>query len=310
MNRDTSPGLATSPSPSNSTKAGAIYAVLAYAAWGLFPLYWKLFGTTPAIEVLSHRVIWSLLFLLTLLLSQHRGTELTHLLRSRSALSHLLLTALLLSFNWGLYIYGVNTDRVIETSLGYFINPLVNVLLGFVFLKERLTQSQKVAVLLATVGVSYFIWNFGQVPWIALSLAFSFGFYGLLRKTTPVAPMAGLIIETLLITPLAIACVGYFTLTGTAHFATSWVSVSLFMGAGVVTSLPLLCFTNAARRLKLSTLGFFQYLAPSLQLALGVFLFHEPFTSVHKITFIFIWSALLIYSTTSLLSLHHKPVES
>ncbi|HEY9762012.1 MAG TPA: EamA family transporter RarD, partial [Trichocoleus sp.] len=212
----------------------------------------------------------------------------------------LLTTALLLTFNWGLYIYGVNTERVVETSLGYFINPLVSVLLGFLFLKERLTRWQQIAVLLAVVGVANFVWQFGAVPWIALGLAFSFAFYGLLRKIVPVSPLVGLAVETLLITPFAIALVTYWTATGDSHFGTSEEITALFIGAGVATSMPLLWFNNAAKRLQLSTLGFFQYIAPSIQLMLGVFLYREPFTLTHAITFGCIWSALLIYSTTSL----------
>lgn len=245
-------------------------------------------------------MIWSTVFLAGLLLVQQRGAEVGQLLRSHKELRILLITALLLTFNWGLYIHGVNTDRVVETSLGYFINPLVSVLLGFLFLKERLTRWQQVAVLLAVVGVVNFVWQFGSVPWIALGLAFSFAFYGLLRKIVPVAPLVGLAVETLLITPVALALVIFWQVEGTGYFGTSWQLAALFMGAGIATSLPLLWFNNAAKRLRLSTLGFFQYLAPSIQLMLGVFLYHEPFTLTHAVTFGFIWLALLVYSTTSL----------
>lgn len=283
------------------SQSGALYAVLAYFAWGLFPIYWKLFGQIPAIEVLSHRVLWSLVFLLGVLAIQQRGKEFIYLWRTPRKVFTLLLTALLLSVNWGLYIYGVNTDRVVETSLGYFINPLVSVLLGFVVLKERLHWGQQVAVALAVVGVTSFVWQLGTVPWIALSLAFSFAMYGLLRKIVPVAPLVGLAVETLWMAPIALLVAGYGTATGTGHFMmSSWLTL-LFVGAGVVTSLPLLWFNNAAKRLKLSTLGFFQYLAPTLQLLIGVLLYHEPFTRTHAATFGCIWLALLIYTTTSLL---------
>jgi chloramphenicol-sensitive protein RarD len=280
-------------------QSGTLYAVLAYTAWGLLPIYWKFFGQIPAIEVLSHRMIWSMVFLTLILLVQRRQAEFKQLWQSPGRLGVLLTTALLLTFNWGLYIYGVNTDRVVETSLGYFINPLVSVLLGFLFLKERLSRGQKLAVVLATVGVINFVWYVGQVPWIALGLAISFAFYGLLRKIVPVAPMVGLAVETLLITPLALAVVGYWAATGAGYFGEDWVTTLLFIGAGVMTSLPLLWFNNAAKRLRLSTLGFFQYVAPSLQLILGVFLYHEPFTHTHAVTFACIWSALAIYSATS-----------
>jgi len=290
------------PAPTPLVGAGTVYAVLAYTAWGLLPIYWKFFGQIPPVEVVSHRIIWSLAFLGGILVLQHRQKEFTQLWGDRKRLGVLLATALLLTFNWGLYVYGVNSDRVIETSLGYFVNPLVSVLLGFVFLKERLKLGQWLAVLLAAVGVANFIWHFGAVPWIALALAFSFALYGLLRKVATVSPMVGLAMETLLIAPIAFVLVGYWATTGTSHFGMSWPITLLFVGAGVVTSMPLLWFNNAAKRMQLSTLGFFQYTAPSLQLILGVFLYHEPFTSTHAVTFGCIWLALALYSFTALRS--------
>jgi chloramphenicol-sensitive protein RarD len=280
-------------SPSPIVRSGAFYAVLAYLAWGLLPIYWKFFGQIPAAEVLSHRIVWSSIFLTGLLFLQQRQSEFASLWRSPQKLGILFTTASLLTFNWGLYIYAVNTDRVIETSLGYFINPLVNVLLGFLFLRERLHRGQQVAVLLACLGVANFIWYVGQVPWIALALAFSFGSYGLLRKMATVAPMVGLAVETLLVAPIALLLIGHWASTGEGHLGHSWSISLLFMGAGVMTSLPLLWFNTAAKRLRFSTLGFFQYIAPSMQLMLGVFLYHEPFT------LICIWSALALYSFTS-----------
>ena len=280
----------------------AFYAVLAYTAWGLLPIYWKFFRQIPAIEVLSHRIIWSTVFFSGLLFLQQRTAEFSQIFHSLKRLRMLLLTALLLAFNWGLYIYGVNADRVVETSLGYFINPLVNVILGFVFLKERLNRGQKLAVLLAGLGVANFVWHVGEVPWIALGLAFSFAFYGLLRKVVSVTPLVGLAVETLLVTPVALVFVGYSAANGAGHWGMTGSTTLLFIGSGVMTSLPLLWFNNAAKRLRLSTLGFFQYVAPSLQLMLGVFLYHEPFTSTHAVTFGFIWSALVVYSTTSLVT--------
>lgn len=277
---------------------GALYALLAYGSWGLLPIYWKLFGTVPAVEVLSHRIVWSAVLLIGVLCLQGRQTEFRQLWQPQRV-GALLLTASLLAFNWGLYIYGVNTNRVVETSLGYFINPLVNVLFGFLFLKERLHLGQRVAVLLAGLGVSYFVWQFGTVPWIALGLAFSFALYGLLRKVVPAAPLTGLAVETALVTPVALAILGYGAITQTGHWGESGQLNGLFVGCGVITSLPLLWFNNAAKRLRLSTLGFFQYAAPSLQLLLGVFLYQEPFTPTHSITFGLIWIALLLYSITS-----------
>ncbi|MBW4656293.1 MAG: EamA family transporter RarD [Kaiparowitsia implicata GSE-PSE-MK54-09C] len=286
----------SSPLPVN---AGILYAVLAYGAWGMFPLYWKLFGQTPAVEVLSHRVVWSMVFLIGLIVVQRRGGELAAVVRSPTTLTMLLTSALLLTVNWGIYIYGVNSDRVVETSLGYFINPLVTVLLGALFLKERLSRWQWAAVGLAAVGVTYFVGQFGAVPWIALSLACTFALYGLLRKLAPVAPLLGLAVETLMMTPLALGAIAHWSLAGTSNFTASPGLTAVFIGAGLITSMPLLWFNNAAKRLPLSTLGFFQYIAPSLQLMLGVFLYGEAFTLTHALTFGCIWTALLLYSTHS-----------
>ena len=263
------------------------------------PIYWKFLGISPALEVLSHRMIWSAVFLLVILLGQRRLPDLVALLRQPRRVSVLFLTASLLSINWGIYIYGVNSNRVVEASLGYYINPLVTVLLGFVFLKERLHPLQRVAVALAAVGVGYFVVQFGTVPWIALGLAVTFAFYGLLRKVVPVAPLVGLAVETLLMTPFTLTWVSYLELTGKGHFGASPPIMLLFMGAGIATSLPLLWFNTAAKRLPLATLGFFQYLAPSIALLLGVLVYGEPFTLTHLITFGCIWMALILYTTTA-----------
>lgn len=282
-----------------NTKTGPLYAILAYGSWGLLPIYWKFFKAASPIEVLSHRMVWSLVFLGLILTLQQRLSELRKLPR-RQVLG-LLMTAVLLSANWGLYIYGVNTDQVVETSLGYFINPLVSVLLGFVVLRERLYWGQWVAVGLAAIGVSYFIWQFGSVPWIALGLAGTFALYGLLRKVVAVSPMVGLAVETAWMTPVALIMIFYWSTTSSGTFGSSPGLTLLFIGAGIATSMPLLWFNNAAKRLSLSTLGFFQYVAPSIQLMLGVFLYQEPFTQTHLVSFSCIWTALLIYSGTSLL---------
>ena len=286
---------------------GSLYALLAYGSWGLLPIYWKLLGQSSPIEVLCHRMIWSLVFLSGVLLLQRRHTELRHLIKVRRNVGLLLVSAALLTCNWGIYIYGVNTDQVVETSLGYFINPLVSVMLGFVVLKERLQVGQQIAVGLAAIAVSYFVWQFGAVPWIALGLALTFAFYGLVRKVAAVTPMVGLALETLLMTPAALIFVTYWGAIGAGNFGKSLSLTLLLIGAGIVTSMPLLWFNNAAKRLKLSTLGFFQYLAPSIQLVLGVFVYGEPFTITHAITFGLIWTALLLYSTTSWLE--RRPIK-
>jgi chloramphenicol-sensitive protein RarD len=292
------PSSLSSPHPPDP-KGGVLYALLAYGAWGLLPIYWKFLGISPAVEVLSHRMIWSAVFLILILLVQGRLADLIALLRQPRRVGVLFLTASLLSVNWGMYIYGVNSDQVVEASLGYYINPLVTVLMGFVFLKERLHPLQWLAVALAAAGVGYFIVQLGTVPWIALGLAITFACYGLLRKTTPVAPLVGLAVETLLITPFTLAFVSYLGITGQGHFGQTIPLTLLFMGAGVATSLPLLWFNTAAKRLPLATLGFFQYLAPSIALLLGVLVYREPFTPTHLITFGCIWTALTLYTATA-----------
>jgi chloramphenicol-sensitive protein RarD len=240
-----------------------------------------------------------MLFLLSLLLLQKRKAEFSQMWHSPSYLLILLITAGMLAFNWGLYIYGVNTDRVVEASLGYYINPLVNVLLGCLFLKERLSWVQGLAVLLATLGVANLVRYLGQVPWIAIGLALSFGFYGLLRKTIPVTPLVGLAMETALIAPIAVIILLYQSLNGVSSWGSNVTLNVLFMSSGILTSMPLLWFNNAAKQLHLSTLGFFQYIAPSLGLILGVLVYHEPFTYNHLITFSLIWLAILTYSVAS-----------
>ncbi|MEN9270316.1 MAG: EamA family transporter RarD [Thermostichales cyanobacterium HHBFW_bins_127] len=273
-----------------------IYAVLAYGFWGLLPIYWKLLQGVDPVEIVCHRIFWSVFFLLGLLGWQGRWPELTMLLQPRAVLG-LGLTATLLAGNWGLYIYGVNTDRVVETSLGYFINPLVNVLLGVICLGETLGSWGWLAVGLAGLGVSFFVWQSGSIPWIALGLAVSFACYGLGRKLLKVPALAGLTLETLLLSPLALGILLALTAQGQSHWGLG--TTVLLLGCGLVTALPLLWFNQAAERLSLATLGFVQYLSPSIQLILGVALYSEPFTGVHALSFSLIWLALGIYSWSS-----------
>ena len=245
-------------------------------------------------------MVWSAVFLLVLLAVKKRLGEFQDLLESRKQIWMLLGTASLLGVNWFVYIYGVNTNRVVETSLGYFINPLLNVLMGILFLKERLNFWRGLAVALASLGVLNYLWNFGSLPWIALSLAFTFSLYGLLRKVIPVKPLVGLFIERSLLAPLATILIVVWKVEGSGNFGGDWRTAILLIGAGIVTSLPLLWFTNAAKRLRYSTVGFIQYMTPSIQLIIGVYLYQEPFTTTHSITFGLIWTGLVIYSIKSL----------
>jgi len=243
----------------------------------------------------SHRVIWSLLLLALLVVLFRQVDEMRAVLRSGKRLAVLCLTASLLSVNWGLFIYGVVSGQVVQTSLGYFLNPLVSILLAFLFLKERLNLVQLLAVFLAACGVAHFGWRLGQLPWIALALALTFGLYGLLRKIVAVTPLVGLLVETALMTPPALAIIWSLSSQGRAGFGNSANLTLLFLGAGVVTTLPLLWFNSATKLLRLSTMGFLQYLAPTLQLLVGVVVFKEPFSSREVISFVLIWTAIAIY---------------
>ena len=274
--------------------------MLAFSAWGFLPIYWKLLDTVPSLEILAHRMLWSVLFLMGLLAVQKRLGEFRDLLKTPKYIWMLLGTAVLLGVNWFVYIYGVNTNQIVETSLGYFINPLFNVLLGAIFLKERLNYWQCLALVMAALGVLNLLWEFDSLPWIALSLAFTFSFYGLLRKMIPVKPLVGLLMETVLLAPFAAVMIVVWNVDGTGNIGRDWRIVIFLVGAGVVTSLPLLWFTNAGKRLRYTTLGFIQYMTPSIQLLIGVYLYHEPFTPTHSITFGLIWAGLVIFSINSL----------
>ena len=291
---------------------GLLYGVLAYGSWGILPLYWKLLTQVSALEILCHRMIWSALFLILVLAVRGEFVDLLTLGKANPdqpnpqrirSLFGLMATALLLATNWGIYIYAVNIDRIVETSLGYFINPLISTLLGCLILRERLTRLQGIAVALATLGVGNFVWGFGSVPWIALILSSSFAFYGLFRKLIPVSPLMGITIETLLLTPVALF---WLHDQGSGVFGSDARITVLLCLSGIITSLPLLCFNTAAKLLPLSTVGFLQYLAPSLQLILGVFLYGEPFTPAHLTSFGLIWIALALYSL-HLIRLYRAP---
>lgn len=287
-------------SPHRVSSSGFLYAVLAYASWGIFPIYWKLFGPVSPLEVISHRVIWSLILIFGLVVGFGQLAELREVLGSLKKVGVLLLTASLLSVNWGIFVYGVVTGQIVQTSLGYFLNPLFSVLLALVFLKERLTRWQVVAVILAALGVLHFGWHLGHMPWIAIGLAVTFGFYGLLRKIVAVSPLVGLSVETALMTPVALGLIFMLSSQQRAIFGSSTMLTLLFLGAGVVTTLPLLWFNSAAKLLPFSTLGFLQYLAPTLQLLCGVLLYREPFSHREGISFLLIWVAIAIFLTSLL----------
>ena len=279
---------------------GVGFAASAFLIWGISPIYWKALRAVPALEIILHRMVWSFFFLVPLIIIMRRWQEFIDTLKNHRTLLILLFTALIIGGNWLLYIWAVNNDHLLQASLGYYINPLVNVVLGMVFLKERLRAPQILAVVLATAGVLYLTIYYGEFPWIALTLAVSFGLYGLIRKVAPVGSLVGLAVETLLLSVPALVYLFYLDSQGQGSiFRVSLKLDLLLMGCALVTAIPLLFFTLGARRLYLSTIGLLQYIAPSCMFILAVFLFHEPFSSAQVVTFIFIWTALAIYSTDS-----------
>jgi chloramphenicol-sensitive protein RarD len=277
-----------------------VYAASAFLIWGISPIYWKALRALPAFEIILHRMVWSFFFLLPLIIMMRRWREFIGALKNHRTLLLLLLTALLVGTNWLLYVWAVNHDRLLQASLGYYINPLVNVVLGTVFLKERLRRLQILAVLLAAVGVIYLTFSYGHFPWIALTLGVTFGLYGLIRKIAPVGSLVGLTVETLLLSIPALVYLFYLDSHGRgAIFRINLKTDLMLMGCALVTAIPLLFFTLGARRLYLSTVGLLQYIAPSSMFILAVFLFREPFSSAQVVTFFLIWTALAIYSTDS-----------
>ena len=296
----------TSPSNPDTSRSesllGVIYAGAAFLIWGLAAVYWKELKSVPPLEIIAHRVAWSFFFLLPLIVLQRQWAEFAAILKNLRMLLILLTSALLVAANWLIYVWAVNNDHLLQASLGYYINPLVNVLLGMVFLKERLRRPQVIAVLLAAAGVLYLTVQYGQFPWIAISLALSFGLYGLIRKVAPASSLVGLTVETLLLSLPAIGYLIYLDIQGTGSvFRVSLNLDLLLIGCAPLTAVPLLFFTAGAKRLYLSTLGLMQYIGPSGMFLLAVFYYNEPFSTAQVWTFVMIWAALAVYSTDSVL---------
>ncbi|EEO15437.1 EamA family transporter RarD [Vibrio cholerae] len=286
-------------------KKGILLAISAYTMWGIAPIYFKALGAVSALEILSHRVVWSFVLLAVLIHLGRRWRSVVGVVHTPRKFWLLLVTALLVGGNWLIFIWSINANHMLDASLGYYINPLLNVLLGMLFLGERLRKLQWFAVALAAIGVGIQLVVFGSVPIVAIALATSFGFYGLLRKKIQVDAQTGLFLETLFMLPAAAIYLIWLADTPTSDMAlNTWQLNLLLVCAGVVTTLPLLCFTAAAARLKLSTLGFFQYIGPSLMFLLAVLVYGEAFTSDKAITFAFIWSALVIFSVDGLKAGH------
>ncbi len=280
----------------DNAKKGLLFTIQAFTFWGILPVFWKWLQHVPSEEVLVHRIFWSFVIVMSVLWFSKR-LKLRSVFSDRKLMKHLVITSILIGCNWGLFVYAVNSNQILEASFGYFINPLVSVLLGITILKERLSPLKIVALLLALGAVIYMTLDFGKLPWISLGLAFAFGFYGLLKKTTPIGSLQGLAVETLFLSPFCLGFIIYKMTDGTGYlFMHSYVTDILLILAGVVTVLPLLWFAKGAKRIPLSTVGFLQYIAPSIMLLLGVFVYGEEFGETRLISFSIIWVALAIYT--------------
>ena len=280
----------------NEHRKGVLYGILCYGTWGFFPLYWKMLQHVPPVEILCHRMFWSMVFMVTLFVGIRRYPVRQHV-RTRRQFLLLFLTGALMAANWGVYIWAINNGHIVQSSLGYYINPLLNVLFGFLFLKERLNRVQCVSLLLAVVGVTYLTVDFGSFPLISIVLALTFALYGLVRKKIDIDATSALTVETIYMSFPALAYLVVTFMQGNNALNDFHLPTALLLAmGGVVTALPLLWFGKAAERIPLSTMGFIQYLSPSLQLLIGVIFFGEPFTPSHVVCFSCIWVGLILFS--------------
>lgn len=285
----------------NEQKLGIIYASFSYLVWGILPIYWKWLKAVNSDEILASRIFWSFVFMLIVLLFSRKIGEFFQVLKSfrqnKKQLVALIIASILISGNWFIYIWAVNSNQMVEASLGYYINPLISVLLGLFVLKEKLSGAQIVSFLLAFTGVLILSVSFGRLPWIAISLALSFAIYGLVKKMLQVDSAIGLTLETMVISPFAAIYIFWLFVKNEHAFLNISITTDLLlMGAGAVTAIPLLYFAKGVQLIPLSMLGFLQYIAPTITLILGIFVYHEPFSSIDVISFLFIWLALAIYS--------------
>lgn len=294
----------------NDQKAGILYTLVAYLIWGFLPIYWKLVDYISPDQILAHRIVWSFVLMIAILLLAKKGRkfvkEFKIIMKQRKRLIGITLASIIISLNWLTYIWAVNNDHVIQASLGYYINPLISVLLGVIVLKETLNNQQRIAVLIAALGVSILTFSYGVFPWVSLVLAITFALYGLAKKLVDVDEMFGLTIETMMVTPIAL--IYLFTLPeGTfSSYFNDISTLLLLMGTGAATAIPLLLFAYGARRMSLTLLGFLQYIAPTIMLFIGIFLYKETFTTIHLISFICIWIALIVYMSSNLRRHHRK----
>ncbi|MGM0831246.1 EamA family transporter RarD [Halomonas qinghailakensis] len=278
---------------------GVMFGLTAYTMWGCFPLFFALFDGIPAFEILTHRILWSCIFLVGLISLLRRWPPVIAALIEPKRLGRVLACALLIAFNWGLYIYAVESKQVLQASLGYFLTPLVNVALGVLVLREVMARLQLIALGLASLAIAIQFVMLGELPWISLALALSFGSYGLFRKQVPLDGLSGLFVETLLLFPLALIALTWLSWQGESHFISDVPMSVLLMISGVLTALPLMAFAGAARRLRLATLGFLMYINPSIQFLIAIIIFDEPLGLIQLITFAMIWTGLALYSWSS-----------
>jgi chloramphenicol-sensitive protein RarD len=287
----------TSSAPeSRDSLRGFLFALTAYIFWGFLPFYMKAVAHIPPSEVISHRILWSIPVAGGLLLILRRTEDLKRALRNPKMIGMAAITACLISINWGIYVWAIGAGHALDTALGYFINPLFSILLGAVLLKEKLKPAQKLALALVMLAVVILTVENGRLPVIALSLTFSWGFYALFRKTLPIGPNQGFLLEVLLLSPFALAYLIYLIATGQSHFGVTGVDTVLLASSGLVTAVPLILYANGAKLLKLSTIGIMQYIAPSMIFIIAVFAFHEPVGTAKAIAFPLIWVALVIYT--------------
>ncbi|WP_406686458.1 EamA family transporter RarD [Rossellomorea vietnamensis] len=284
-------------------QAGILYTAFSYLLWGILPIYWKWVNHVSADEILANRIFWSFWFMLLFLFVSKRWKEFTNYLKTsltkKKQLFALLVASLLISTNWFIYIWAVNTNQMVEASLGYYINPLVSVLLGVFILKESLSKAQIISFGLAAIGVLILTLSYGEFPWIAIGLAFSFGLYGLAKKLIQVESSIGLTLETMTIAPISLIYLGYMWQEGTLSlFHVSIGTDLLLMGAGAATAIPLLFFSKGAQQIPLYMVGFLQYIAPTITLILGIFMYHEEFSVTHLVSFMFIWLALTVFTAS------------
>lgn len=287
--------------PSGDTLDGFLLALVTYLLWGVLPIYMKLVAHLPTVEVIAHRVIWSVPIAFVVLLWLRRLDDVKAALRSPRMMAQSALAAAFVSVNWGIYVWAISVDRTLEAALGYYINPLMTVLVGALVLGEKMTRAQMVAIGLAVAAVAILTWESGGLPWVSLALAGTWCIYAFLKKTLPVGPAQGFLLEVSLLSVPALAYFAYLQTTGQGHFFDNGgYETLLFMGCGVVTAVPLILYANAAKRLTLSTIGLMQYIAPTIVFLIAVFVFREPFSTTKGIAFALIWTGLAIYTMSAL----------